>query len=359
VQRLPAARWAALPEADAALVRRFYGLPREPQQEASEPATLVDLAEAVGLEARQLRRRLARTLEQLLGEPVVPPRPRGSSSCVVCQRPIVRSIGDEVRATCSAACLRAFRAELAHATVLRPEAQARAAASARRRVATPERRAAWRARPLLSELQALEPARFDVLAPGDREVLARYYGLDGQVPHTLGEVARELKLSKFRAAQQVRRAVAQLLGPQAVPSELGGRTSVACAVCGAPVELSPSLARKAREHSCGPACRAELARRHLGRQRPQEDPTVHERARQSIILRKGRPHADAIRALPPAAIEGLAEPRRSLVRAYYGLDGTPVCSYYDLGRRFGLSGSRVGDLVRDAVQHLLGPGSPD
>ena len=102
----------------------------------------------------------------------------------------------EVRATCGAACLRAFRAELAHATVLRPEAQARAAASARRRVATPERRAAWRAqirtarrqaRPLLSELQALEPARLDVLAPGDREVLARYYGLDGQLPRALAE----------------------------------------------------------------------------------------------------------------------------------------------------------------------------
>ena len=74
------------------------------------------------------------------------------------------------------------------------------------------------------------------------------------------------------------------------------------------------------------------------------------------VLRKGRPHADAIRALAPAAIQGLSEPRRSLLRAYYGLDGTAVCSYRHLGQCFGLSAGRVGDLVRDAVQHLLGPG---
>ena len=247
--------------------------------------------------------------------------------------------------------------------MLRPEARARSAASARQRVATPERREAWRARirtarrqarPLVAALQALEPARLDVLAPEDRQLLARYYGLDGQAPRVLTEVARELRLSKFRAAQHVRRAVAQLLSAEAVPTELGGRETVACAVCGAPVELSPSLAHKAREHTCGPACRAEFARRRIHQKAPQDDPVVHERARKAIILRKGRPHAEAIRALPPAAIEGLPEPRRSLVRAYYGLDGTPVCSYHDLGPRFGLSSARVGEPVRDAVQHLLG-----
>ena len=71
------------------------------------------------------------------------------------------------------------------------------------------------------------------------------------------------------------------------------------------------------------------------------------------MLRKSRPHADAIPALPSSAIDGLPEPRRRLVRAYYGLDGTPVCSFQELAPRFGLSGSRVGDLVRDAVQQLL------
>jgi hypothetical protein len=208
-------------------------------------------------------------------------------------------------------------------------------------------------------LQALEPAQLEALAPGDRDVLVRYYGLDGQPPCTLTEVARELKLSKFRAAQPVRWAIAHRLGPQAVPTELGGRQTVACAVCGAPVELSPSLADKAREHTCGSACRAELARLRI-RQKPlQDDPVVHKRARHAIMLRKGRPRADAIRALAPATIERLSEPRRNLLRAYYGLDGTAVCSYRDLGLRFGLSGAQVGDLVRDAVHQLLGPVGDD
>jgi hypothetical protein len=202
-------------------------------------------------------------------------------------------VGSPVRNTCSAACLRAFRAELARATLLREDARARAAASTRGRVATPKEREAWQARirtarrqarRLLPQLQALEPAQLDVLEPEDREALVRYYGLDGQLARALVEVAAELETSKFRAAQRVRRAVGLLLGPQAVPPELGGRARVQCAVCGAPVELSPSLARKGREHTCGPACWAEFARRRLRACGPQDNPAARERARVSIIL---------------------------------------------------------------------------
>ena len=122
-------------------------------------------------------------------------------------------------------------------------------------MATPAKRARWRAkiraarrhaRPLTERLCALGPVQLEVLAPSDRHVLAHYYGLDGQAARTLNEVASELKLSKFRAAQMIRRAVAQLLGLDAIPTELGGRETVACAICGAPVELSPSLARSPR-----------------------------------------------------------------------------------------------------------------
>jgi hypothetical protein len=362
VECAPAPDWAAVAASDAALVRLFYGLPAGPDEPLSEPLTLTELARTVGLGRRELHARLARTLEQLLGKPIAPPRVRPASTCVVCHGPVIRSSTGESRATCSAACLRTFRAGLAHSTVLRPEARARAAATARQRVATADQREAWRAqirtarrqaRPLLTELEAVDPSRLQLLAPDDLAPLLRYYGLEGQAPHTLNEVARELNVSKFRAAQGIRRAVALLLGPEAVPVELGGRASMPCAVCGRPVGLSPSLAAKAEEHTCGSVCQAELARRRIRRAPLQRDPAVHERARQSIILRKGRPQADAVRALPSSAIDSLPEPRRSLVRAYYGLDGTPVCSYDDLGPRFGLSGARVGDLVRAAVQQLL------
>ena len=98
----------------------------------------------------------------------------------------MRSLTGGLRATCSAACLRALRAKIAQSTMLTPEARARASASARQRVATAEQRDAWReqirtarrqARPHLTELQALEPSRLNMLAPDDREVLVRYYGL--------------------------------------------------------------------------------------------------------------------------------------------------------------------------------------
>jgi len=364
IQELAPATVAALSERDAALVRRFYGLPNDPAGEPTVPLTLDGLADAFALTPREVRRQLGRILEQLLGEPVLPRRRRGASSCVVCGEPIRRRAGEGPRTTCGPACLRTFRAELARSTVLRPDARERAARGNHQKVATPEGRAAWRAhiqaarrraRPVAAALHALEPVELDRLPAGDREVLVRYYGLGGHAPRTLNEVAQELGLSKFRAAQAVRRAVAALLGPQAVPAELGGRVSVACAVCEAPVELSPSLAGKARTHTCGPTCRAEFSRRRLRDRGLQDDPAVHERARVSIMLRKGRPHAAAILALPPEAIDALPELRRSLVRAYYGLDGTPLCSYQDLGPRFGLSGTRAGELVRDAVARLLAP----
>lgn len=362
VQSAPVSRWATLAECDAALVRLFYELPTESNHESSEPLTLVELGRTLRIGRHEIHRRLARTLEQLLGAPLVLPRARTASTCVVCNGPVTRPLIGEVRSTCSPACLRAFRARLAQSTVLSPGARARASASARQRVATVEQPEAWRerirtarrqARPLLTELQVLETSRLEMLAPDDREVLVRYYGLDGQAPRTLTDVASELRLSKCRAAQGIRRAVGLLLGPDAAPSDLGGRARVPCGVFGEPVELSPSQAAQAAEHTCGPACRADLARRRLARKRLQDDPAVHERARQSIMLRKGRPHADEIRALPSSAIDWLPEPRRSLVRAYHGLDGTPVCSYRELGPRFGLSGAQIGDLVRDAVKRLL------
>src|SRR5262245_6906726 len=122
-------------------------------------------------------------------------------------------------------------------------------------------------------------------------------------------------MSRFRAAQRVRMAVTQLLGARAVPSELGGRAHLACSVCGAPVELSPSLARKAREHTCSRDCRAELARRRL-ETRGLQDPATRERARVSIIMRKGRPNADALLALEPEVFDALPELQCNLVRAY-------------------------------------------
>jgi len=365
LQQVPASNWEALAERDAELLRAFYGLPRErAKEDTSYPTTLVDLARAVGLPTWQLRGRLARSLEQLLGKPVTSLRPRGSSTCLICGRPIMRSLHGDLRTTCGAGCLRALRAQHARRTVLSPESQRKAATAARLRVATPEQREAWRAhirtarrqaRPLVPELHAIDPTKFDALASTERDALARYYGLDGQVSRTLNQVAHELRFSKFRAAQLVCGAVAQLLGPESVPTELGGRVTVACAICGAPIELSPSLARSAPNHTCGPECRAELARQRMKRKGIQDDPAIHERARQRIMLRKGRPHADAIRALAPTALDNLSEPRRSLLRAYYGLDGTPVCSYRELGERFGLSSSRASELVRDGVRRVSGP----
>jgi hypothetical protein len=107
VQRAPASGWSALAESDAVLVRLLYGLPTESNHGSDVPLTLAELGRTLGIGWREIHRRLARSLEQLLGRPIVRPR-TSSSSCVVCNGPVMRSLTAGLRATCSAACLRAL-----------------------------------------------------------------------------------------------------------------------------------------------------------------------------------------------------------------------------------------------------------
>src|SRR6202011_6020271 len=68
---------------------------------------------------------------------------------------------------------------------------------------------------------------------------------------------------------------------------------------------------------------------------------------------RGRPSAEALRALPPSAFGVLPELERDLVRRYYGVDGKPS-TRRELGRLHGLQPDRVERLVSAALRTLLG-----
>jgi hypothetical protein len=79
----------------------------------------------------------------------------------------------------------------------------------------------------------------------------------------------------------------------------------------------------------------------------------------SAKRQRGRPHADALRALPPEAFAVLEEPARELVRRYYGLGDAGPETQRMLAARFHMDGSRLSGLLRTSVSRLLAVSSRD
>ena len=75
VQRAPASGWSALAESDAVTGAVVLRAPAESNHGSDVPLTLAELGRTLGIGWREIRRRLARSLEQLLGRPIVRPGP--------------------------------------------------------------------------------------------------------------------------------------------------------------------------------------------------------------------------------------------------------------------------------------------
>ena len=165
--------------------------------------------------------------------------------------------------------------------------------------------------------------------------------------------------------------VTRLLGEP--PRRQARRTvSMACAICGAAVERQPGALRDRVQTTCGPVCRRELRRRVLAARPPLDRATrirAGEAFRQKLASpefrqqweanqraakrRRGRPHADALRALPPEAFAVLEERERELVRRYYGLDGSAPETQRALATRFRMTGRHVRDRLEASLSRLL------
>ncbi len=199
-----------------------------------------------------------------------------------------------------------------------------------------------RQRALAARLQALPHDALEVLPSRDRALLELYYGLgdraatrSGETP-TMAELAERFGLqTPGRVSRRLLKSVGQLLGRDAVPPER--QRLLACAVCGAQFQRRVSGPRTAgSQHACSAACLAELRRRNTRR----------------VAQRRGRPDREALLALPPAALERVPEPERTLLRRYYGLGQNPE-RLRDLTRELHMDPRRVRALVDRGVEQML------
>ncbi len=167
-------------------------------------------------------------------------------------------------------------------------------------------RARRQGREATEDLRKLDPAAFDRLHAMNASILRLYHGLEDGLNWTKVELADRFGLSVWRISEILRQSRSMLLDPSAEPP------------------VSPEVVRRRR------AERIAEARRQ-----------------------RGRPAAEALRALPPSAFGALPELERDLVRRYYGVDGKPSTSR-ELGRLHGLQPDRVERLVSTSVRTLLG-----
>lgn len=156
----------------------------------------------------------------------------------------------------------------------------------------------------------------------------------------------------------------------------GGRIAVACAVCGAPLELSRWEVRHSQQHTCGDPCRREFRRRllaqrgHLGSAEVREKAGATRRTRLAARPKYGREvgakisearrrrdgdAAEQLRQLPAEAWEALPEPDRTLVRRYYGLTRAQPATLVELMAAFRLQHRQVRRMVEQGTLRLIDP----
>ena len=212
----------------------------------------------------------------------------------------------------------------------------------------------------------------DALPQPAPEILRRFYGLVDGTPWTQQAIAEYLGLNKRQVQHILRqRQVTSLLGEP--PRRADRRTVTAnCAICGSAVQREGHALRDRVQTTCSPACRRELRRRHLATRPPLDratrvkageafrqklaSPEFRERwAAKQEAARRFRQQIDdgALRVLPADAFQLLDEQARELIRSYYGLDGAWRQTLRVLGRRFGMDGPQLRELILTGLERLL------
>ena len=296
LRALDAAAFQRLSDIERDVLRLYYGL----DPSGARTRSLRELSAMTGLRRGQVERVLRRGLLRLL-DPAVAGL---AATCEVCGRPFAREAVNSPRVTCSPVCAR----ERSRATLSASGGQARLSAAARQR-----------GRAEGAHLRALveqTPSAFETLPAHDQVVVRLYHGLPVAglrvvQPWTKREIAIHLGAGTtvWRVTQALRRGVEGLLRPGAARSE--------------------------------------------------EERRDARRARISAAARvRGRPGADALRALAPEAFEALAEPQRSAVRRYYGLEDGRPWTRREVAADCGRSPEWVGRAVALGVAALLAERAP-
>ena len=296
LRALDAAAFERLPAVERDALRLYYGL----HPSASRPRSLRELAAMTGLRRGQVERVLRRALLRLLGPAVA----GLEAVCAVCGRPFAREAVNSPRVTCSPACAR----EQSRATLRRSGGQARLGAAARRR-----------GRDAGAQLRALDeqhPAAFEALQEHDGLIVRLYFGLPVaglrvERPWSKREIAALVGdgLTVWQVTRALGRGVERLLRPDEVRSD--------------------------------------------------EERGATRRARISAAARaRGRPGAEALRALSPEAFERLPEPQRSALRRYDGLEEGRPWTRRELAAACGRSPEWVARAVAQGAARLLAERAP-
>jgi len=130
-----------------------------------------------------------------------------------------------------------------------------------------------------------------------------------------------------------------------IAASKGGRKAIDCIVCGT------AFVSLTGRRTCSDACEHESRS-----QRPSvaTRPDVRERM-SAAARRRGRDDLEALRNLPQAAFEHLADVDRRATLGYFGLAGEPLRTQRQLAAELGLSSSTVGQHIRRTVACLLRP----
>ena len=253
---------------------------------------------------------------------------RSHASCAVLQSRRLRAEAPALTAVNSKRAAESVAAE-----PVAPETRARLALSRRQRRAQDP---SWQETAAL--VRALPPERMAALPERERLAVRTYYALDGEseAPPTLKELADRIGVHATESAQRVvRRALAALLDPSA--ADPTGADLVACDVCGQRI-YRPT---RGSAHACSDACMAELRRRSRKRQQVRDQAMLE-------------PLRLALEALPPAALDELAERDRTILRMCYGLDGEEVHAQREIADQLGLKQPLVSSVVRRVTARLVG-----
>jgi DNA-directed RNA polymerase sigma subunit (sigma70/sigma32) len=187
---------------------------------------------------------------------------------------------------------------------------------------------------ILAALRSAGDDAFASLQPSRRNLVQRYYGLDGRPPMPVRELTQATGLTRSEAERQLYLAVGDILG-----IEYAG---VVCEACGR--QFIPPRGDYQRR-TCGDECARTL---RLG-----SHPSDQQRL---VARRQGRAALPQLAALDASAFEILSDVDRELVRLYFGLGGGKLpASQAELSQRFALTRWRLSTRLKQAVARLLDP----
>jgi hypothetical protein len=187
---------------------------------------------------------------------------------------------------------------------------------------------------ILAALRSAGDDAFASLQPSRRNLVQRYYGLDGRPPMPVRELTQATGLTRSEAERQLHLAVGDILGVE--------YAGVVCEACGR--QFLPPRGDYQRR-TCGDECARAL---RLG---------SHSSEQQRVAARRqGRAAFLQLAALDASAFEILGDVDRQLVRLYFGLSGSELpASQAELSQRFALTQWRLSTRIKQAVARLLDP----